>query len=244
MAKPKALLIVHQAQSDTARVGALIESLGYQIDRRCPNLGCSLPTTMDDHEAVVIFGGPMSANDRDNRETPGIRAELDFLPTVLDARKPFLGICLGAQILARVLGAGVDRHPDGRVEAGYYRIRPTEAGRRYFAGPMMVYQWHREGFDLPHGATLLAEGEIFPHQAFRYGQCAYGLQFHPEVLESTIRRWIEQGTERLSAPGACAPEMHLDGFRCHDRAVDAWIRTFLATLLGGRAASVIPEAAD
>lgn len=242
-ARPKALLIVHQEHSDPARVGAVVDSLGYELDLRCPNRGCLLPETMDGHDAVIVFGGPMSANDRDNGETPGIRAELDFIPLVLASGKPFLGICLGAQLLAKALGARVSLHPEGRIEAGYYRIAPTEDGCRYFDGPMMVYQWHKEGFDLPHGAALLAEGEIFANQAFRYGG-AYGLQFHPEVLAANIQRWIERGAERLASPGARPVETHFDGFRRYDPVVDGWVRRFLRGLLVDRPEDTLIEAAD
>ena len=109
------------------------------------------------------------------------------MPTVLKSKKPFLGICLGAQILAKSLVAKVNRHPDGFVEAGYYWVEPTAEGDDYFDGPAMFYQWHKEGFDVPMGATLLAQSAIFQNQVFRCGENAYGLQFHPEVLEPVIK---------------------------------------------------------
>ncbi len=88
----------------------------------------------------------------------------------LKENKPYLGICLGAQMLAHHLGARVYKHADGHAEVGYYPIRPTEAGREVVdPWPEQVYQWHREGFDLPNGAELMAEGDSFPVQAFRYG---------------------------------------------------------------------------
>ena len=101
----KALFIVHQKTSDPGRIGSLLREGGYVLDTRCPNLGDPLPETLDGHDVVVIFGGPMSAND--GHVTPGIRAELDFIPTVLEAGTTLLGICLGAQLVARALGAAV-----------------------------------------------------------------------------------------------------------------------------------------
>ena len=92
------------------------------------------------------------------------------MPTVLQSGKPFLGICLGAQILAKSLGAKVDLHPDGFVEAGYYRIEPTAEGDDYFDGPAMFYQWHNEGFDVPTGASLLDQSAIFHNQVSRCGE--------------------------------------------------------------------------
>ena len=244
MNRPKALLIVHQETSDPARVGAVVADLGFEIDRRCPNIGDPLPETMDHHDVVVVFGGPQSANDQDSAEAPGIRAELDFIPTVLDSGKPFLGICLGAQLLAKVLGAKVAPPPEGHVEAGYYDIVPTTAGRAYFDGPLKVYQWHREGFDLPAGATLLAQGEIFENQAFRYGDRAYALQFHPEVQAPIIGRWTENGAERLTMPGARPAETHLAEYPHHDPHVDRWIRRFASRLFGAAAPFDRLDAAD
>ena len=97
----------------------------------------------------------MSAND----DEPYVHAEIDWLRVPLAEGVPYLGICLGAQMLAKHLGARVGFHPEGRIEAGYYPIRPTAAGRRLMSWPAYVYQWHREGFALPRGARLLAEGD-------------------------------------------------------------------------------------
>lgn len=127
----KLLLIVHQPTSDSGRVGQILRANGYMLDIRCPSVQEKLPTTMDSHDAAVIFGGPMSANDS---EIPFIRAEHDWIPMALESGKPFLGICLGAQLLARVLGAAITPHPDGLTEIGYFPIVPKEAGRDYFKG--------------------------------------------------------------------------------------------------------------
>jgi len=118
-------------------------------------------------------------------------------------KKPFLGICLGGQMLARQLGGRVYPHPQGHAEIGYYPIHPTALGRSICEPwPDHVYQWHREGFDLPIGAELIAAGDSFPVQAFRYAAAAYALQFHPDVTHATICRWTTRGNERLSLPGA------------------------------------------
>ena len=160
----KVLLIVHQLHSNPGRVAAKLAARGLKIDLRRVACGDPLPETLADHVGAVIFGGPMSAND--DSILPIIKAELEWLKIPLEEEKPFLGICLGAQLLARHLGAEVAPHCEGWHEIGYYRIRATEAGRAVFPETQHFYQWHGEGFELPCNAELLAEGEYFPNQAF------------------------------------------------------------------------------
>lgn len=220
----KVLLIVHQEHSVPGRVGAVLRDLGYELDLRRPCLGHPLPETLADHAGVVVFGGPMSANDC---ALPFIKAELDWFEVPLKEQKPILGICLGAQLLARVLGGKVGPHPDGWHEIGYYRLEPTAAGADLFTADQHVYQWHGEGFDVPPGATLLARGELFENQAFRYGACAYGVQFHPDVTPEMMRNWTRKPAHRMVLPGAQSRDAHLDGARRHDAGVEAWTRRFL-----------------
>jgi GMP synthase (glutamine-hydrolysing) len=152
------LIILHQEHSTPGRLGHALQQLGYTLDVRRPRFGEALPPTMAEHAGVVIFGGPMSANDSDDF----IRREIDWIGVPLRDNKPFLGICLGAQLCAKHLGGKVFRHPNGRVEVGYYPVRPTAGGLAVVpTWPEYVYQWHREWFDLPHGAELLAESDIF-----------------------------------------------------------------------------------
>jgi GMP synthase (glutamine-hydrolysing) len=226
----KALLVVHQRTSDPGRIGRLLREGGYVLDIRCPNHGDPLPETLDGHDAVVIFGGPMSAND--GHVTPGIRAELDFIPTVLEAGTTLFGICLGAQIIASALGVAVTRHPDGITEIGFTGISPTPEGRGVFDQPMMVYQWHREGFELPRGATHLAENQAYVNQAFQYGEATWGVQFHPEVTRSIVERWTENAAHDLVLPGAQARDDQLESFDRFDDQLEHWSRHFLDMILG------------
>ncbi|WOD40883.1 glutamine amidotransferase [Nodosilinea sp. E11] len=226
------LVIVHQPTSTPGRVGEVLQALGFALDIRCPALGQPLPTNLDRHSAVVVFGGPMSANDDHHRF---IRQELAWISLVLAAEKPYLGICLGAQLLARALGATVAPHPTGQREIGYYPIVPTAAGQGLWPGPLMVYQWHQEGFELPQGSQLLATGTTFPHQAFRYGQQAYGLQFHPEITTAMVNHWTTEGADQLACPGAQDRPYHLSQHRLYAASVDRWLHQFLARWLGAPA---------
>ena len=142
------LIILHGPMSTPGRVGNALRAMGHPLDIRRPVFGDPLPETLENHAGAIMFGGPMSANDSDDF----ILRETDWLKVPLKEKRPYLGICLGAQILAKHLGAKVAPHPEGRAEVGYYPIRPTEAGRKVCADwPDHVYHWHREGFDLPGG---------------------------------------------------------------------------------------------
>jgi GMP synthase (glutamine-hydrolysing) len=218
------LIVLHQERSTPGRVGHFLQVRGIPLDIRRPRYGDPLPDTLAAHSGAVIFGGPMSANDPDDY----IRAEIAWINVPLRESKPFLGICLGAQMLARHLGATVAEHPEGKAEVGYYPIEVTPAGRSLTpAWPKAVYQWHREGFDLPAGAELLAEGEMFRAQAFRYGRTAYGIQFHAEVTHAMMCRWLMNGEARLTMPGAKCYEQHFADRPVYDFAIRMWLCDFL-----------------
>ncbi len=223
------LIVTHKLHSTPGEVGRILSGWGYDLDIRCPAEGDRLPDTMDEHEGVVIFGGPMSANDDDSLEF--IKAELDWIPTVLEADKPFLGICLGAQLLARSLGASVTPHPQSKVEVGYYPIYATDEGNSLFDSLAYVYHWHKEGFELPADAQLLATGEAFPNQAFQYGSCAYGFQFHPEITLSMITKWTSDAADHLVHPGAQVRDHHFQYHDKHASKTSQWLTQFLAQWL-------------
>jgi GMP synthase (glutamine-hydrolysing) len=231
-AKPL-LMVLHQENSTCGRVGQHFAARGIALDIRRPCLGDPLPESLHEHAGAVIFGGPMSANDC----SEAIRRETDWIAVPLSENKPFLGICLGAQMLARHLGARVAPHPDGMAEVGYYPIRPTAIGRAMVpVWPSHVYQWHREGFDLPAGGELLAEGDMFPVQAFRLG-AAYALQFHGEVTHLMMCRWTTRGHERTLMPGAKRRAEHFADRPVHDPAVRRWFAEFLDRWIEGRPAA-------
>ena len=229
-ADPRPVLVVlHQETSTPGRVGQVLEAHDVKLDIRRPVLGEKLPETLDEHRGAIVFGGPPSANDRDAH----LVREIDWLDIPLKEERPFLGICLGAQMLAKHLGAKVASHPQGYAEVGYYPLRATVQGRRLMPHwPEMVYQWHREGFDLPKGATLLAEGDWYPNQAFGYGPCAYGVQFHAELTLAMMHRWTTKGHERMKLPGAQGRRDHFHGRGVYDPAVKRWLEQFLARIFG------------
>ena len=223
-----ALVVVHQDTSNPGRVGQILSQRGYHLDQRCPAIGQPLPQTPDAiaaYDAIVVFGGPMSVND--DGTLPFIRQELELIEQVIKLKRPFLGICLGAQMLARVLGSRVSPHPEAIREIGYYPIMPTPMGQSWFQQPMHVYQWHQEGFELPTGATLLATGDTFVNQAFRYDQSAYGLQFHPEMTATIIETWTTKAFDQLGLPGAKPKASHFKDHDVYGEGVYQWLNQFI-----------------
>lgn len=217
------LVVLHQERSSPGRVGQHLEARGFRLDIRRPALGDPLPKTLAGHSGAIIFGGPMSAND----EEEYIRREIDWINVPLSENRPYLGICLGAQMLVRTLGGRVGAHEQGLTEIGWYPIAATDAGKQLIDWPEMVYHFHREGFDLPTGATLLARGETYENQAFRYGDKAWGLQFHGELTRVMMQRWVVYGASRFDLPNAQLGHFHLEGRLLHDSALKAFMTGFL-----------------
>lgn len=230
--KGKILIVLHQETSSPGRVGQLLAAAGYHLDIRRPPLGDPLPSTLEHHRGAVVFGGPMSANDPDDF----VKTETDWLSVPLNEGKPLLGICLGAQMLVNHLGGRVAGHDDGRVEIGWYPIEATEEGRNLLDWPGMVYQFHREGFSLPSGATLLAGAQDYPNQAFRYGCNAWGIQFHAELTRVMMHRWVVHGAHRFVLPGAQLGHDHLNGRMLWDMRLKRWLEQFLELIFEGKPA--------
>ncbi len=232
----KILIVVHQPTSTPGRVGMALQRRGFDLDVRRPCLDHPLPESTRDYAGVVVFGGPMSAND--DVELPFIRRELDWFDVPLKEETPFLGICLGCQMLARTLGGTVAPHEDGWAEIGYYPIDVTAAGTKLMnEWPDYVYQWHREGFTTPKDSEILVTTEMFGNQAFRYGQSAFGVQFHAELTLAMMHRWTTKGRERLKMPGTHPRDAHFEGRQVHDGAVKDWLERFLDLWLASDARS-------
>ncbi|MGH2988466.1 MAG: type 1 glutamine amidotransferase [Solirubrobacterales bacterium] len=150
-------------------------------------------------DAVVAMGGPMGAGD--DADHPWLGDEKRLVREAVQDGRPFLGVCLGVQLLAASLEARV--YPAERPEVGLLPVELTRAGRDdpLFAGlddPLVSLQWHGDTFDLPAGASLLASSPLVPNQAFRAGERAYGVQFHLEVTGEMAREWAEVPAYRAS----------------------------------------------
>lgn len=247
MTRPQVLVVTHKSDTDPGHIGRWLRARGFRLDVRTPRFGDSLPANMDDHAGAVIFGGPMSVNDADEY----IKQEIDWIGVPLAEGKPFLGVCLGAQMLAKFLGAEVKRHPCGLAEIGYHPLHASPEANGA-ALPQQVYQWHSEGFALPAGAKALAHGEVFENQAFQFGPSAFGVQFHPEMTLAMIHRWTTRSLDRYSGPAVQPRDEQIGRHLCYGPAKQRWLSEFLENWLGldaqqpccGRRSASLPAQLD
>ncbi len=200
--------------------------------------GEPLPASLERIDAIVAMGGPMSVNDE--AEHPWLVAEKALIGRAVRDGVPFWGSCLGVQLFASSLGGRV--HQGAAPEVGVLPVYPAPeaADDPVFSGlawPRPTLQWHQDTFDLPEGATLLASSPEYPHQAFKVGRVAYGVQFHVEVDEAMADSWARvpayvASAERVLGPGgldrlladfrASMSEMQADGRVLFTRWVDLW----------------------
>lgn len=188
--------MLHIIQNDPqVPLGNLADQLTVPYTVHHPYQDSGLPVP-DSIAGLIVLGGAMGAND--TVRYPFLTDLRKLIHAVVVAGKPYLGICLGGQLLAAALGAQVVANR--WEELGTLTVQLTEAGTDdpLFSGlatTFHTFQWHHDSFDLPEGSVLLASSPACPHQAFRVGTNAWGLQFHPEVTELIIRSWAARDRE-------------------------------------------------
>ena len=205
----KLLVFQHSAREPLGVFDPMLRRAGFRI--RYVNFSRQ-PDQRPDvsrYNGLVVLGGPMNVDEIDRY--PHLSTEIEAIRVALARGIPILGICLGAQLLAAALGANV--RPNSVREIGWYRLHPTAAAQgdalcRHLDGSA-VFQWHAYTFDLPPGAVHLASTPTCPNQAFRFGDRAYGLQFHLEADAHLIQRWLNVPEYRAEAQDA-GPEHHLE----------------------------------
>lgn len=169
--------------------------LGVMIDVRTPPDGDDLPVDENEHDGLIILGGPQSAYEVD--EHPFLRRCDHLVRCFHNADKPVLGICLGAQLIAASLGGRCYKGPV--AELGIHRVYPTADAALDPLLPSMpeeglrTLQFHFDTFDLPDGAVRLMRGDNYDNQAFRMGASTYGFQPHFEISPDGLRTWLYQG---------------------------------------------------
>ncbi|MFT4569640.1 MAG: GMP synthase (glutamine-hydrolyzing), partial [Candidatus Binatia bacterium] len=188
---PRLLVLQHVAHEILGTLDPLLRGHGFRIRYVNFDRHPDAVPSIDGYDGVVVLGGPMSADDSTNH--PHLATEVDVLRTALERDMPILGICLGAQLLALALGGQITRNH--RKEIGWYPVSPTAQG---LADPLIgefgptepVFHWHGDTFSIPNDAVHLATSQNCTNQAFRYGDNAWGFQFHLEVDEPMIERWL------------------------------------------------------
>ncbi len=191
MARPKVLVFQHVPFEPLGTLDPLLKNAGFRI--RYVNFGRQPESRpkLDGYEALIILGGPMNSDQIDSY--PNLITEVDTIREAVERDMSVLGICLGAQLLAKAIGGAVSRN--AVREIGWHDVELTEAGLNdpvlsTFAPTQEVFQWHEDGITLPSEAELLATSPASAVQAFRYGEHAYGFQFHLETNRALIDRWL------------------------------------------------------
>jgi len=185
------LAVIHGEKVRAGVFADVVAARGYELEEWSLAWEKPLPRPLDAYDAVLVFGGAMHADEVQHH--PWLREENLFLHRLLDLHTPVLGICLGAQLLAKAAHAPV--HPAGESEIGWYPVELTEhATDDPLLGQLPpsfdAFQWHYYTHELPSGAVELARSSVCT-QAFRLGDSAWGVQFHPEVTLQQIEGWLE-----------------------------------------------------
>ena len=194
---PKLLVFQHVAHEILGTLDPLLRSYGFRI--RYVNFGREprAEPSIEGYHGLVILGGPMNVDQAER--FPHLATEIRLVREALERDIPVLGICLGAQLVVRALGAEV--RPNHVKEIGWYSLSPTDAAAndpllRHLRDSQNIFQWHGDTFEIPDGAVHLATSPDCHNQAFRYGDRVYGFQFHLEVNSGLIDRWLSVPAHR------------------------------------------------
>jgi len=210
----KLLVCQHVPHEILGTLNPMLKRAGFRI--RYVNFGRhpDAKPTLDGYDGLVVLGGPMSAYD--DHQLPHLIVEMKLIESAMQRNLPVLGICLGAQLIARTLGARV--YANHIKEIGWYPVAPSDQAEQDplfggFGKSETLFQWHGDTFDIANGAIHLAWSRHCTNQAFRYGNNVYAFQFHLEVDEPMILRWLkvpENRKEIASLHGDIDPDqIHL-----------------------------------
>jgi len=189
----RVLIVEHHAKSSIGLIGETLEDIGVEMQTIWGMFGDQLPPGHREHDGIIVLGGNMSA--LQDEERPYFPALTRLIREFAEAGKPVLGVCLGAQLIARSFNA--ELQIGGDLEFGFHEVKPTPAAAAdpVIGGleePLALFQWHTDHYELPPGAELLATGVSYPNQAYRIGRTVYGMQFHFEVTRSLVESQIEE----------------------------------------------------
>jgi GMP synthase (glutamine-hydrolysing) len=224
------LIFQHEPDDGPGYLGEALIRRGARLTTVRLDKGESMPN-ITPYDMILVMGGEMNVYQED--QYPWLVGETQAIRQAVETDKAVLGVCLGGQLLAKALDAQV--HLGAATEIGLTPIALTEAGKSdpLFEGlsQLEAVEWHDDTFDIPAGAVALASSEGCAHQAFRFGQCAYGLQFHPEVSPLMLAEWIKGAgdTPIDRSPFQRAVETQVVTLQTQaDRLVDNFIRGCMA----------------
>jgi len=225
------LYLIHNPAWTDDRVADVLRDCGHVVEFICPPQGDALPD-LSGYTGLIV-GGSDDGHAARPEELQWVADEISYIRDAVDAGFPMLGICMGAQLLAAGYGSSVFARPDGFTEWGFYPVEATEEGTELFAGTSHFNQGHYEGvFQLPENAVLLARGEHFPVQAFRIGERAYGLQFHPDTKQSRLTcEFLDQNSYRHYF-GVQSTDEQIELAARHADQIQMWTERFVETWLG------------
>ena len=201
------LVVQHEDDCPPARLGVWLADAGCELDVRRPYAGDALPADLAGHDALVVLGGEMGANDDALHPWLGPTKELARM-AVRDG-VPTLGVCLGHQLIAAALGGTVGRNPRGRqigvLGIGWTDEAATDPLLAGLATPRRAIQWNQDlVLDPPPGAVLLATTALGEVQAMRFGSTVWGVQWHPEATLEMVRRWTADAPDPRNEDGLAA----------------------------------------
>ena len=214
-------ILQHVAWEGPGLFASIARARGLAVETHRLDLTPTLPNP-EDVSGLIVMGGPMGAYETE--KYPLLAQECALISEMVRRDRPVLGVCLGAQLLAKSLGARVFPGPASEIGFGSVRLVPAACADPVFAPfgtDIPVFHWHGDTFELPIGATLLASSPMYAHQAFRFGKRVYALQFHIEVdletwsawephLPSTVRISAAELRERVEDAGRCVIERFFD----------------------------------
>lgn len=206
------LIIRHIDIEGPGSIGEFFNNTSWKVRMVCLDKNETLPKTTEGIEAIIVLGGPMNVYETETY--PFLAEEEHLLKDAVKEGIPVLGICLGAQLLAKACGAKVRKSQT--KEIGWGEVLLTEEAKidPFFAHlpkRFSVFQWHEDTFEIPPGGTLLASSGACPNQAFKFGENSYGLQFHTEVNPETVALWIKHYAKD-NVPSLKAQEMLLEAY--------------------------------
>ena len=228
----KILLVEHHDEPRDDLASMFLPKLGFTLEYFRPFAGQSLPDVEEDTAGIIITGGAANVDEMD--QYPHLRDEARWIEHCLEKDIPALGLCLGAQLLAHVLGGPVAPHDKGAQEFGLYPIKAVDQQTSFVPEDFFAVQFHSRGFEVPKDAEWLAAGDIFPNQAFRYGDNVLGTQFHPECTLAILRRWQALDAAPWQAPGVQAREEQDRLAACHLNNVRHWFEKLLGDFFTSR----------